>query len=187
MEVTVHQTGVHLHMLNQTKSRLLWKHNSRSCDRSNCARTVENTQRKSGRRTNMSNRAITSSVLTKLSISGCIWRSIYNRRRGSIVIGPNGTVAGLALAGHRVVKWDGPGLKYRSLATPTFWKSPSVLGASPGLMLCPVPACALRFARLASASRPSGLRELSGSECNLGEPGCANFTGSCCCCCWCEC
>ena len=34
------------------------------------------------------NNATTSSVLTKLSISGCTCRSMYSRRSGRIVIGP---------------------------------------------------------------------------------------------------
>jgi hypothetical protein len=44
----------------------------------------------------MLNSATTSSVDTKLSISGWIWRSMNNRRSGSIVIGP-GRVSAIAI------------------------------------------------------------------------------------------
>ncbi len=38
--------------------------------------------------TDMLNSATTSSVETKVSISGCIWRSMSSLRRGKMVIGP---------------------------------------------------------------------------------------------------
>ena len=65
-----------------------------------------------------------------------------------------------------------PGLKYRSLATPTFRvasvESEGESAESVGWFWL----CKRRFARLASASMPSGFSSLSGKECNLGEPGC---------------
>lgn len=65
--------------------------------------------------------------------------------------------------------WDicTPGLKYTSLATPklAFSVDPSAVE------LDFAAACARRLARLASASRPSGFRVLSGSECILGDVG----------------
>ena len=57
--------------------------------------------------TNMLNNATTSSVVTKLSISGWTWRSMYNRRSGKIVIGPSASMS----RAQRIGGGDVPGLK----------------------------------------------------------------------------
>lgn len=68
---------------------------------------------------------------------------------------------------------DLPGLKYTSLATPTFFESSgcSEFANIRDDELLWFAICALLFAKLASANRPKGVNELSGKECNLGDPG----------------
>lgn len=61
-----------------------------------------------------------------------------------------------------------PGLKYKSLATPTLC-SPDAVPGSTSSGLCA--ACERRCARLVSASKPSGLSVLSGSEWSFGDGG----------------
>src|SRR5882762_2036660 len=98
------------------------------------------------------NNATTSSVGTKLSISGCIWRSMNRRRRGKMVMGPkyNGSI----FTGSFIAESDLPGLKYVSLATPIACGGLAIDDVrSTDLLACD--ACALRFARLASANSPS--------------------------------
>ena len=112
----------------------------------------------------------TSSVDTKLSISGWICLSIYNLSRGNIIIGP-------VMKSYRWAHVDP-----LSRINDRTWFEIIVTGdIQLGILIYPrlprqYPTLLLlifawRFAKDASANSPSGLTELSESECSFGKPG----------------